>query len=360
MPFEDEFAQAVRQVGDTFQSDNRTLIEAGVARGRRLRRRRTAGLVGGAAAVAMIGVGGAFAGGVLGSGGAATTLELPVSSAGTARPAPSGTSATFTDKQMIGLLRALLPVGRISQESGRGIGGREEPKDAPSAQVVFDDGKGAAEVAVSVARVGPRNANSASVCLDKVHNPYNRCTWVKLRDGGVLLVDQGYEYPDRGPVDTKNWTVTLTAKDGGQVTVSEWNAPAEKGAAVTRAEPPLNVDQLSAIATSTVWKSVWASLPAVAMKAAPTERGPSQGAVTESLGSLLPKGLKSAGWGVRSSYGYMTVDDGRGRILAEVAIQEPSNAHWAQQFVGARRLPKGARLTITREPSEKGGKSTVR
>ncbi|MGP4087229.1 hypothetical protein ACTWQJ_22115, partial [Streptomyces sp. KR55] len=59
-PFEDRLGAALRQTGDTFDTDRPALIAAGQARGRRLRLRRRAAVVGGVASIALVGVAGAL------------------------------------------------------------------------------------------------------------------------------------------------------------------------------------------------------------------------------------------------------------------------------------------------------------
>lgn len=108
----------------------------------------------------------------------------------------------------------------------------------PSAQLVFDDGKGKAAIGVSVGAIDPDSTQAVQQleCPDKTFVPYDSCRNETLADGSRLMVLRGYEYPDKR-VDTKWWHAYLVTPDGYTVDASEWNAPAEKGANVSRAEP---------------------------------------------------------------------------------------------------------------------------
>ncbi|WP_409469971.1 hypothetical protein [Streptomyces sp. HC307] len=143
--FEDRLGAALRQAGDTFDTDRPALIAAGQARGHRLRLRRT----------------------------------TPTSSS--SAPAP------VSGEDMIATLRKLLPEGTVSGEAGSGT---DEEIAAPYARVVYDDGKGGGAVSVALSRVEPgsQSARDATTCPDKAHVPYDSCTTSRLSDGSVLML----------------------------------------------------------------------------------------------------------------------------------------------------------------------------
>ncbi|MFD5537200.1 hypothetical protein ACFWIJ_04915, partial [Streptomyces sp. NPDC127079] len=60
-PFERELSAALHHAGADFDTDRAALAAAGTVRGRRLRQRRRAAVLGGAAGVVLVGVGGALA-----------------------------------------------------------------------------------------------------------------------------------------------------------------------------------------------------------------------------------------------------------------------------------------------------------
>ncbi|MFJ2958440.1 hypothetical protein [Streptomyces sp. NPDC087270] len=248
------FADALHHIADGLApADRHALTAAGHARGRSLRRRRTAAVTAGVAVLALAGGGGLLAA-TSGNG----TGHAAANGTGVAAPRfPSDaqlTAATrapqsFTARQVENLLVSLLPHGKISGRDGRGT-----DDTAPYAQVVFDDGHGPAEISVVVqARSGaPADCGAARAAHD-----YCRQTTVP---GGTLTVWKGYEYPDHR-ADTREWMAEFHRKDGALVSVTEWNAPAEKDAPVSRPTPPLSTSRLAAIATAPVWAKVIAAVP---------------------------------------------------------------------------------------------------
>ncbi|MCZ9337032.1 hypothetical protein NGM37_04475, partial [Streptomyces sp. TRM76130] len=68
---------------------------------------------------------------------------------------------------------------------------------------MYDDGDGAAAIAVGFARVEPGGGEAGQLteCPDRTFTPYDDCSSDRSADGSVLRVLKGYEYPDRR-VDT--------------------------------------------------------------------------------------------------------------------------------------------------------------
>lgn len=247
------FTYALHRAADGFPpADSRALVSAGHSRGRTLRRRRAAVVTAGAAVLALAGTGGVLAG----TAGHGAGHGVTAASAPSRQTASSGAHAVdtaagprpVTAEQMEDLLISMLPPGTISARDGRGTDG-DLP---PLAQVVFDDGHGASEIAVSV----EPDSGPPPTCGDVIAAG-DSCTQTHVR-GGVLTVIKAWEYPDHR-TDTKDWTAEFRAKDGSLVTVDEWNAPAEKGAPVSRPEPPLSAARLGSVATSPAWQRVVAA-----------------------------------------------------------------------------------------------------
>lgn len=354
--FEERLGGALHQAGGTYETDRRALVTAGEARGHRLLLRRRAAVVGGVASVALMGLGGTLL--LPGSGGdgqrsVATGAKTPVASA--------TPKASYTGDQLIGILEKLLPRGEFGSAQARGT----DDKLPPYAHVVYNDGKGKAAIAVGFNRVlpGSEQARQTIACPDKTLTLYDSCAVTRLSDGSALKIFQGYEYPDRR-ADTKLWTADLVTPKGQQVSVSEWNAAAEKGAAVSRAEPPLSTARLKTLATAGAWLDVVDAIPVDprAPTAAPSQpEGIDGGAVTSTLVSLLPKGVKVvAKSGPDSGYAYVVLDDGKGRSLVQINVQPDMSDVKDQLFgAGAETLADGTKVVTHKKPGEKGGADVV-
>ncbi|MEV6173271.1 hypothetical protein AB0L99_34325 [Streptomyces sp. NPDC051954] len=353
--FENRVALALSEAGDHFETDRNALVAAGTARGRRLRHRRRAALVGGVAGVALVGVGGA--------------LLLPANDADGQRsvgtedttPSPSADGQLSGDT-IVRALQEMLPKGTYSGQQGEGTS-----SGAPYASLVYDDGQGAALVSVSLNRVEANSDEAAQLttCPDKTFVEYDACTSTKVQDG-TLMVYQGYEYPDRRE-DTKWWYASLITPYGHHVTLSEWNAEAEKGAPVSRDEPPLSPAQLKAIATKDFWTIAIDSAdrgagaeksPSASSSAPPSS--PTGTGVQKTLAALLPKDTKVVSRGGDGEYGYVVVDDGSGQSLVQINVQ-PDMRDVEDQLFGpdAEVLADGTKVAVHQGPGEKGGEGVV-
>ncbi|MFJ3504127.1 hypothetical protein [Streptomyces sp. NPDC090135] len=355
--FEEDLGAVLRRTGEGFAGDRRELVEGGVRRGRRRLVRRRAAVTGGVLALAAVGVGGVYGGSLLGSAGPAATTSVA------APPKPTGTGpetrppdeARIPVKDLAAVLRAHTPAGRweIEDEGGEGqfvLG-------------VYDDGAGKAAVSVSLSRSsGPGEAGEAMVtCPDEAHVPDAECTTETLPGVGRLLLFQGYEYPDKRE-KTKTWRATLLTEDGFLVDASEYNAPAQKGARVSRDTPPFTPAQLKALVTADAWKPLLAGLPGLPQGSTPPSAPdePSADALRATLRSLLPEGLEVKDEGGQDGYGYVVVDDGGGRSFVEINVQTGMRdvaGHLTS--TGATTLPDGRLVGVVQEAAEKGGTGVV-
>jgi hypothetical protein len=358
-PFEERLSAGLREAGGVFDTDRAALVTGGARRGRRRQLWRRAAAVGGAAAsLALVGVGGALL--VPGAGSA----PRDGASVGANKPSPHATRAPspLSGNQLIHTLEKLLPKGRFSQAEARGTA--ERP--GPYVRLVYDDGKGPAAVGVSFGRVQPGSdeARQTTECPGKVYVHYDACTRTRLADGSVVMVLQGYEYPDRR-VDTKWWTAELVTPQGQHIGVSEWNAAAEKGAPVSRPEPPLSPDRLRQLAAAGVWRDVVDAMPADPKGPGPqpTPTAPvGTRTVRATLKSLLPKGIKAVADDSTDGpgFGYLVLDDGKGRSLVQVNVQGDMADSAAELFgSGAQTLPDGTKVALHQQPGEKGGAGVV-
>ncbi|MET7568142.1 hypothetical protein ABZT04_06500 [Streptomyces sp. NPDC005492] len=357
-PFEERLAAGLHHTADAFETDRAALATAGALKGRRrLLRRRNAAVMGGAAGIALVGVGGAL---LLPSGHSPEAQG----SAATSTRASASAPAPVPANTLISTLEMLLPDGKFSKAVARGTD--EEP--GPYVQLVYDDGKGASAVSVSLGRVQPGSdqARQTTTCPGKAFAHYDACGTSRLADGSVVMVLQGYEYPDRR-VDTKWWSAELVTPQGQHVGVSEWNAAAEKDAPVSRSRPPLSAGQLRKLAAAREWRDAIDAIPADPnTPTTPTSSGSSGTtgllSVTSTLKTLLPKGLtvSEAGATDDAGFGYLVVDDGKGKSLVQVNVQANMSDVEGDLFgSGAEVLSDGTKVAVHQGAGEKGGAGVV-
>ncbi|MFJ7592527.1 hypothetical protein ACIQZO_35180 [Streptomyces sp. NPDC097617] len=330
MPIEDELGEALRRVGDGFTTDRHALADAGEQRGRQLMARRRTAVVGGSAlALTLIAAAGAYTGGLFDSRDAADPVAVaaPPTLPGGSGKQPRTGQGVVTAEQMIANLKSLLPGGELSKAEARGT----SDELGPWVSGVYDDGRGKAAVSVRLQRVDPNGnlAREQTECGDKSLQAYDDCRTEELADGSRLMIHKGYEYPDRR-VDTKVWSATLVTPQGFLVGVSEWNAAAEKGAPVSRTDPPLSAEELRYLAISTAWYPALNDVP-TAEPEAPREqsgaalRDQNAGAALEHLLRGLGVNAPVVAKGGEGDYGYVVLDDGSGRSLVQINVQQGQN-----------------------------------
>ncbi|MER6094265.1 hypothetical protein ABT154_00040 [Streptomyces sp. NPDC001728] len=364
--FEEELGAVLRRTGDIFAADDRReLAEGGLRRGRRRLVRRRLAVTGGVLALAAVSVGGVYGGSLFGPAGPPVTTSVaappqPSHADGAARsPKEPGADAEIPVKDIAAVLKAHSPQGAWTFDNLDGTG--------QAVAGVFDDGKGKAAVTVGLFRAtGSGEGGEAQVtCPDKVAVPLDGCTTQNLPNGSRLMILQGYEYPDKRE-ETKNWRAFLLTKDGFLIDASEYNAAAEKGAPISRANPPLTPAQLKGLVTADAWRPLLARLPVVPQKPGggdgePQTPEPTGTAVRNALRSLLPQGLTVKSKGGEGSHGYLVVDDGKGASLVGVDVQPGSRDLIAELFGGGDvvTLPDGRMVRATQQPGEKGGAGVV-
>lgn len=353
--FEERLTTALRDTGDGFTADRAALVAGGQSRGRRARLRRRAGVLGGVAGIALVGVGGALL--LPGGDGSVEEARTPA-----AAPAPSATPRpvpSYSGDDLLKELKGLLPDGRFSGEGARGTG----PGLPPNAHLVYDDGDGPAAIGIGFDRVEPGSPEVRELtrCPDKTLVAYDACSTSRLPDGSLLMLYQGYEYPDRR-VDTKWWSAQLVTARGQHITLSEWNAAAEKDAPVSREDPPLTPAQLTEVVTAGVWRDVVDAIPenpkglatASVDEAPPAVSGERIGAL---LTRLLPEDVEVVTeGGQEEEYAYAVVDDGEGRSLVQINVQ-PGMTDGL--YGSAETLDDGTLVSTEQMPGEKGGAGVV-
>jgi hypothetical protein len=212
---------------------------------------------------------------------------------------------------------------------------------------------------------GSDEARQITTCPGKAFTHYDACGTSRLADGSVVMVLQGYEYPDRR-VDTKWWSAELVTPQGQHVSVNEWNAAAEKDSPITRPQPPLSAAQLRKVAASKVWRDAIDAMPVNSNSpTTPSSSGASTGAavsVTSTLRTLVPKGLavSEAGDPGDTGFGYLVVDDGKGKTLVQVNVQADMADVEGELFGSdAEVLADGTKVATHQGPGEKGGTGVV-
>jgi len=353
-PFETRLAAGLRDAGDAFETDRAALVTTGALKGRRrLLRRRNAAVMSGAAGIALVGVGTAL----LLPSGSPDTQGSPATS--THASASASAHAPVSGATLISTLELLLGDGAYSKAEARGT----DEELSPYVHVVYDDGNGKSAIEVGMGRVRPGSdeARQATKCPAKAFTHYDACATNRLADGSVVMVLQGYEYPDRR-VDTKWWSAELVTPQGQHVSVSEWNAAAEKDAPITRSQPPLSPARLTKLAASSAWRDAIDAMPAQASTVTAEPSDTAFGApVAPTLKSLLPKGLTvSDSSGDDTGFGYLVVDDGKGKSLVQVNVQANMSDVEGDLFGSdAEVLSDGTKVATHQGPGEKGGAGVV-
>ncbi|NEC87644.1 hypothetical protein [Streptomyces sp. SID12501] len=366
--FEDRLGAALRNAGGAFDADRAALVAGGESRGRRLRMRRRTAVVSGAAAIALVGVGGALVAPWGGDGtgqravGAGGTTVGPGDASST--PTPTAAPSPVSGAQLLSTLKELLPEGKYSEELARGTNSER----GPSVYAVYDDGKGASALAVGFNRFEPGSvqARQATECPDSAFTPYDDCTRTTLPGGALLKIVKGYEYPDRR-VDTKMWTATLLTADGASVSVTEWNAAAQKGSPISRPEPPMSSSQLKTFVTDPAWLRVVNAIPpdpATETPSAPSQTpGVDSGSIVATLTDLLPNHLVVvAKSGEGTEFGYVVVDDGKGKSFVQINVQPNMGDVEGELFgagSGAVTLPDGIKVVVRQGAGDDKGKGLV-
>lgn len=248
--------QAMRAAADAIEPPSGELVRGGLARGRRLRRRRVVGTSAGLAAAALVMVGVAVAPQIWSTPEAAVA-DHGLPDAGTdGEPAvtepdhePAATEPVeLTSDLVIEHLVDLLPPGNVVEQWANGppMEGMRAPVGGA---VVYDDGAGAGLVGISI-EVG----DGATQCPHP--SAAVRCEIRNLGDGSTLSLVQRPVFTDGRDPDRLVWSATVFRRDGLQVNVQTFNSAGEKEGTITRAKPPLTMEQLESIATAEHWFTV--------------------------------------------------------------------------------------------------------
>ncbi|TDW24126.1 hypothetical protein [Kribbella kalugense] len=244
-----QLTNLMQQATENLEPVTPDLLERSVAQGLRQRRRRTT-LLTATGAGAVLATAGLIAGGIhlLGSpadaaaAGTPVPLTKPSASIKPSAKTPPANAGQVTPKQTLATLRTLLEASHLSLSKSETWGGG----DFVGAAYVANDGKGAARVDVMISGGGEGNP-----CVPVRQG----CT--TLSDGSVLFTSKNNpEYSDgrQAQYGVVSNYVVLFRRDGRNINLTSYNAPAEKGQQHTRPKPILSVDELTTLAKSKAWK----------------------------------------------------------------------------------------------------------
>ena len=261
MDDDDRFSAALHRAVRTLEPPTGHLVDGAITRGRR-RQRLVRGVEAFTAAAVLTGVG-ALVITLLPSGGGgpgtqdaaagSTPIAKATSVSSRAHPAPAPV-ATTPQVLLQTALDTLPQKGTTSHYAGNYSVGYA------GTQFVYDDGRGAAQIYLDIGYAPYRDENSTPCVIGRAG-----CT--VLADGAHALVTTSREYGAGDPrtPHTTQWSIALVRADGLQVGITEFNAPQEKGAELTRTDPPFSVHQLTTWADGSQWrKNVTAARAATA------------------------------------------------------------------------------------------------
>ncbi|KQV17545.1 MULTISPECIES: hypothetical protein [unclassified Kitasatospora] len=268
MPFEEDFTRTLRQAADLAPDPQMSQLAIGAAgRGRQLRYRRRARLLGGTAALAAVGL--------------AATSFLPggVTLQPSALPSEN-ISGAFMERTVA----SLLPPGQVTEL--KGFGTNDMSHGGPGVSFLFDDGKGTGQVSLSTDRmalpIDQDTMGTECLALDLSEG----CTRTVLPDGSILVVMKAREQQPKG---ARKSIVIATAPTGRQVRLDAFNTV--HGSLPLRDEPSLTVEQSTAVVTSEAWAPLFDQLT-VPGSGRPTAPGPAPAKILTTIEALLPSGAR--------------------------------------------------------------------
>ncbi|MEU3573513.1 hypothetical protein AB0E96_34595 [Kitasatospora sp. NPDC036755] len=357
--FEDDLLYALTRTGEGFRADQADLVAGGYRRGRgRWRRRSTAAVVGGAAALALVGTGAVYLGAAGPKGaGTVSAASAPASGAGTAGSADAAASATptsvkssapavVTGDEMVATLRALLPKGQVSDAKGHGTD--ENGGSFVNASLVLDDGQGGSLLGLSVQKHRPKDVQPQTCPSNLKAASLDSCAVTTLPDGSKLMLTQGYEYPDHRAT-TKEWRAELARPDGGLIGLSEWNSPQEKDAPDSRPNPPLTLDQLKAVVTDKSWDRVVAAVKFDGVDDEAIDPGLSLQERESVLTGLLPAGVSVTDRNIRSLRSDFELAGGGRTGTLSLTVKnwaKDPDGRPSEAYRDAETLPDGTKLLV--------------
>ncbi|MCU4747929.1 MULTISPECIES: hypothetical protein [unclassified Streptomyces] len=238
--FEHELSTMLRQTGEGFEPDPLRLAEGGLRRGRTRVFRRRAGIVAGAASVALLSVG---------------AVQLTGGGQGTPVAATPENS-----EEMIETLSAMLPEGvevtSSEAESPRGL-------ETPSIHLTLRDSvPGEVTLGVTLHRWAIEDFRVEAGCVVPDEPGYH-CSQQDLDDGSVLTHLRWDWHGMEDMPDMTTWNATLEKEGPFEDVPSMRSVSVDLDKDLSRIadpdsyQPLLDEDQLAAIATAPVWQQVF-------------------------------------------------------------------------------------------------------
>ncbi|MFD7508805.1 hypothetical protein ACFV5N_05570 [Streptomyces sp. NPDC059853] len=330
-PFEQELGAMLRQTGGGFEPDPARLTEAGLRRGRARVFRQRAGVVGGAAAVALLSVG---------------AVQLTGGDSGT----PVADGVPQSREGMVETLSGMLPAGIevLASEADSPLGAEEPGIFLQLADTI----PGEASLGVTIHRWAVEGWEESLGCVVPDSAGY-RCTQEELADGAVLSRTQEDWLNEDDELGSRQWVALLEVPDG--------SADASWARAVSVSfekemtslddpdgyQPLIGEEKLAEIARAPVWQEVFDLLDET-YGAPDTDTGPelvdaAPEVLRDLFRSLAPERLDITE-DVQQASGpgeiYLVADDGRGPGYVSVMLWEPYDVYepnepdWEEGFDG--------------------------
>jgi hypothetical protein len=364
MPFEDDFSDALRAAADASPAPAVELLAAGAQqRGKRKKLRRT--LVASVATVAVVAGGGVLATQLrpIPADRQSIASAAVAPSSASASPAADTTAEPVTAAQMLTLLKQQLPTG-LQLDAVRSQGATPEPDvkaDGPFADYAVTDARGKGEVSINVQHLAaPLNLTLKSLtCQEGALKDGNSCTRTALAGGAYLRLLKNNMTMADGTVMA--WQAQLQRPDGILVTAESWNT-SPSNPTPTRAEPPLSTEQLGTLVQAPVWLTAAAGVHTDVSAVDPQAHTWLPVPVADILRTaapLLPSGLTELQPGGEDSFATFLVDDGHGRSLVRVNVEDWSvyqkekfnGGDISDEFTKAEVLPDGTKVIAeTQDP----------
>jgi hypothetical protein len=231
-----QLADLMHRATENLEPVSTDLVERTVQQGVRLRRRRTTILsVTGASAVLATA-------GIVVAGTQLLGNPSDAAVAGTTKPSSSvAKPAAVTQKETLATLKSLIEAPGVTLTKPQTWG----DGSFNAAAYLVNDGKGASRIEVLVSGGGEE---------DRCAAPGSGCT--TNTDGSTLftLTEQPEYAGNRNVHGVVSNYVALRLKDGRLISLTSYNAPAEKGTQHTRTKPFFTVAQLTEMVESKAWQ----------------------------------------------------------------------------------------------------------
>ncbi len=337
MDFEERISRALNEAGHSYDLDAPPLLDRGLRRGYALRRRRRVAfqVTGAALALAVIGTGAAALSPtpMFGRTGPTTTTSTPTATDG----------SPVSGQQILDLLEGALPSGQVSQARAVGAGGGRPAFEIPSAQFLYDDGHGPALFQFGSATVGNKDVLAPDGCPSP-GTKNSTCQQSRLPNGSTVTFAQHNYDKKTGPAASLQWTATLVTPKGDRVWIDEFNSPTGSFTGGTRARPPLNSAQLTALVKDPDWSGLFA-----AIRTSKPDGQPSAAQVIATARKLMPTGSVYQSIGSsQESFASFFLD--KQSFTFDFTVERwPAEARdevVADQFSGATTLPDGTLLRV--------------